>query len=633
MLNMLRKQAQSTVIQIMILAIIIVFVFWGVGTNFMNKRNAVAVVNGADISIRDFQNSYNRLLENYRQQFGGSIPSALLKKMDLKRQVLGQLIRGELLRQGGRDMGITVSKLATQLKIEHMDVFQQNGRFDMKRYKAVLARNKMTPASFEAGLRHDLLSQRVIDNIRSFALVDDSEVQNRLNYANEEVKIAYVVMKGKDFQSKVDITDKDLAAWYERHKDDYRSEPKIRLKYLFFDFARDMDKIKLAEGAVKARYEAEKAKYSVPEQRRVRHIFFKVSKTDSNQVREAQKKKAEAVLKLVKGGMNFAAAARKYSEGPTAANGGDLGFFSRGRMVKSFDDVVFSLKPGEISGVVKSPFGYHIIKLVAVRPAFTRSFDQVKGEIAAAMKKQKAKAQAFKRASDAYEDIIRSGSLKKYSRNNKSEKVIETGYFSRSAPPNTIVADPKFLQEAFRLKKGELSSLIETSKGYAILFVDDIKEPVVPALKAVRDRVVADYRKEKGIALARQAAESLLKAARKKKGLALAAAGTGTIKLKESGYLKRSADRNEDDIPPQVVDQAFALSLKNPLPGKPVAAGNEFYVFQLLERREGPEKDNDVKRQQLKAQLLVSAQSRLLMDWLAYMQGKSKIWTNKQILQ
>jgi len=274
MLTMLRKQAQSTVIQIMVLAIIIVFVFWGVGTNFMNKRNSVAVVNGADIPVRDFQNSYDRALENYRQQFGGSIPRGLLKKLDLKRQVLGQLIRGELLRQGGRDMGLPVSKLAIQMKIKNMDVFQQNGRFDMKRYKAVLSRNRMTPASFEAGLRHDLLIQRVSDSIRGFALVDDSEVQNRLDYANEEVKLAYVVMKGEDFQDKVEVKDKDLTAWYERHKEAYLPEPQIRLKYLYFDVAGYMDKIKLADGAVKARYEAEKARFRVPEQRHARHSFF-----------------------------------------------------------------------------------------------------------------------------------------------------------------------------------------------------------------------------------------------------------------------------------------------------------------------------------------------------------------------
>lgn len=629
MLNMLRKQAQSTVIQVMVLAIIVVFVFWGVGTNFMNKRNSVAVVNGESISVRDFQNSYDRALENYRQQFGGSIPRDLLKKMDLKRQVLGQLIRGELLRQGGRAMGIPVSKLAIQQKIKNMAVFQQNSRFDMKRYRAVLSQNKMTPSSFEAGLRHDLMIQQVSDSIRGFALVDDSEVQDRLDYANEEVKLAYVVMKGKDFQDKVEVKDKDLAAWYERHKDNYRSEPKIRLKYLYFDFARYMDKVKPADSAVKAQYEAEKAKFIVPEQRHARHIFFKVARTAGNQVREAEKKKAEAVLQLVRGGMDFAAAARKYSEGPTAANGGDLGFFSRGRMVKSFDDVVFSLKPGEISGVVESPFGYHIIKLVEVRPAFTRPYDQVKDEIASAMKRRQAKAQAFKRASSAYEDIIRAGSLKKYSRKNKSEKVIETGYFARSAPPKTIVADPRFLQEAFRLKKGELSSLVETGNGYAILFVDDIRTPVIPALKAVRDRVVADYRQEKGVELARQAAESLLQAAREKKGLA--AVVGGTIRRQESGYLKRSATGN--GIPPQVVVQAFALSLKHPLPKKPVAAGGKFYVFQLLERREGAENSNEATRQQLKARLLASAQSRLLTDWLGYMQSKSKIWTNSQILQ
>ena len=156
MLNVLRKQAQSTLIQGLVLVIAIVFIFWGVGTNMNNNRNSVATVNDREISYQDYQRAYEQAVDNLQKQFGGQVPPGLLEGMGIKQQVVGQLIQAELLRQGGEEMGIVLSDLATQREIEQMEAFQQEGNFDLSRYKSVLSQNRMTPTSFEDGLKADL---------------------------------------------------------------------------------------------------------------------------------------------------------------------------------------------------------------------------------------------------------------------------------------------------------------------------------------------------------------------------------------------------------------------------------------------------------------------------------------------
>ena len=550
MLNILRKRAQSIVIQVVVLVIAIVFVFWGVGTNLGNKRNLLANVNGEEISIVDFQKTYDSTVDNYRVQFGGSIPQGFLEALDLKQQVLNQLIQAVVFRQSGQEMGITVSKVATQDEIKKMDVFKTNGQFDLGLYKTVLSQNRMNPKSFEASLRNDLLTKRVSEAIRGFSVVTDSEVRSRVDFNTEEIKLAYAEVASADFLDKVAIQEDELARWYKENSNNYLSEPRIRLKYLYFDFKDDLDRLDINEDSLKARFERNKDKYVVPEQRRARHILFKVAKTDDARIRADKSKKAEEVLLLARQGQDFSELAKKYSEGPSGPGGGDLGFFDRGAMVAAFDQAVFQLQPDEISNVVETPFGYHIIKLEEVREQKTRSYDEVKEEIVEEMRLKDGKGFTFKRASQGYEDIIRSGSLEKY--NNQHKGIVqETDYFLQSIPPGPPVSEPKLLQKAFSLKKGELSSLIETDTGYAILFVDDILKPEVPELEAVRDSVVNDYKKAKSVDLAREMAVQLLKDSRDKKSMAQA---TGfPVTLKESDFIQRSHVTDSMDIPVQIM--------------------------------------------------------------------------------
>ncbi|GAB4338157.1 MAG: peptidylprolyl isomerase [Desulfobulbaceae bacterium] len=629
MLEILRKQAQSTVIQALVLIIAIVFVFWGVGTNLGSRRNALATVNGVEIPYEDFQRAYDTAVDNLRVQFGGSIPQGIMESLNMERQVLNQLIQAEILRQGAREMGLSVSEVATRDEIRNMEIFQQNGRFDLNRYKEILAQNRMTPTTFEAGLSNDLLTRRATAAIDRFALVPESEIAFRYAFANEEIKIAYAQFKASDFKDEVTVDEEKLAAWYEENSKKYLTDPQVRLRYLFFSFEDDKSSVELTEEQLRAAYEMDRDRYRVPEQRHARHILFKVNENDDVETRTAKKKKAEEVLAMAREGKDFVELARTYSEGPTAKNGGDLGFFGRGAMVEQFESAVFSMQPGEISDVVETVFGYHIIRLEEIRPETTRAFEEVRASIEEKMRAEKVAGVTRDRARKAYEDIIRAGSLEKYVEEHAGE-VNETDFFARKNPPGPPISDPALLQVAFKLKKGELSSLVKTSSGYAILFVDDIRPPETPELADVRERVVADYTRERSVELAREAAQKVLDSAREGKTLTEEILGKP---LQESPFIKRTNPVDAGGVPVAVVQQAFEMTPANPLPEKPYQEGDAFYVFQLVEKRQGEQELDETQRQVLAEQLARDTKNRLLTDWLAWLRSDADIWINEQFLQ
>ncbi|MGB5685066.1 MAG: SurA N-terminal domain-containing protein [Candidatus Electrothrix sp.] len=645
MLNILRKQAQSPLIQALVLVIVIVFIFWGFGGNKNNARTAVATVNKVDISYQDYIKAYNQTADNFRQQFGGKIPPALLEQLGIQQQVLNQLIQSELLRQGGEEIGIRVSDLMVQENIKKMEVFQEDGRFNQQRYEDLLARNRMTPTAFENSIKSDLRASRVTNDLASFALVAENEVDGWLAYSDEEIKLAYVQFKSTDFEDKVEIKEDELATWFTTNKEKYRSEPKIRLNYLVFNQSEDIERAQPDEEEIQALYESRKESYQQPEQRHARHILLKTTESDSEAVRTAQKKKAEDVLLLARNeGSDFSALAKEYSEGPTREQGGDLGFFSSGRMVPAFDKAIFSLQPGDISEVVETQFGYHIIKLEEIRPASVRTFEQVKDNLAVTLKKQKAKTLTFQRVTKAYEGIMRSGSLEKYSQENNNNndddnaaEIHTSDYFARTKLPEGIINDPKFLDVAFSLKQGELSSIVEIDKGYAILFVDDIQKPELPELDEVRDQVVTDYSKEKSEELAAKAADELLAASKEQGGLqqAVEAVQTGQENKPEvtvTEFLQRSAQGK--DLPPnQLIQESFTMPWKQKLAQTPLQIGTSYYLFEVAERRAGTAKADIAKRDEAKEKLLASARKELVTSWVAALQSRSTIVTYESLLK
>ncbi|MDR2550599.1 MAG: SurA N-terminal domain-containing protein [Desulfobulbus sp.] len=626
MLNVLRKNAQSVVVQAMVVIIALVFIFWGVGGKMKDNPNALAVVNGKEIPYRDFQQSYERTVETYKQQFGGQLPPGLLQGAELKEQVLDRLVQEELLRQGAEKAGILISKESVQRKIQEMTVFNVNGRFDLANYKAVLEQNRLSPSSFEAGIRNDLLTTRALKAIDSFTVVPEQEVVNWIDYIEQDIKLAYGSVQSDDYIDQVQVADDALAAWYETAKNKYKTAPQRKLLYLAFPFEDDLKQVTVNEEAIKTYYQEHAAAYNMPEKRRARHILFRVTAEDSPETKNAKKAQADKVLARIRAGEDFVKLAGQFSEDVTKDKGGDLGFFARGQMVQPFEDSVFALKKGEVSDVVETPFGFHLVKLEEIVPAKTQTLAEATPSIRKALEQKGVKAITFKEASSAYEAIIRAGSVAKYSETSGARPVLKTDFFTQEAPPAAGMAkDPAFVQAAFGLRKGELSSLVETASGYAILFVEDAKDSVVPELAAVRDRAIADYKKEKSVDLARAAAEELLNKAQEQK------TWPASLPRKESDYLNRSGATG--DLPENIRQDAFSRVGRDVFPEKTIAVGTAFYLYQILDSRQGKGDMDAAKRRLLEQQLHEVEKNILMADWLGQLRKEAYIWTNARMLQ
>lgn len=626
MLNILRKNAQSLVVQAIVVIIAVVFIFWGVGTNIKDNPNALAVVNGKEIPYRDFQQQYEQTIEQYKQQFGGQIPKGLLENMGLKEQVLEQLIQRELMRQGAAQMGVTISKESVQRKIQEMAAFTNNGRFDLTRYKAVLEQNRLSPTSFEAGIQNDLLMNRVLDVFGAFSGVTPQEIQQWLEFIGLEVKLAYAAIRSEDYVKDVKVNEEDLAAWYESSRQNYKTPPEVKLQYISFPYTDDLKQVVVNDQAISNYYREHSENYNTPEQRKARHILFRVASDDSADAKQAKKAQAEKILTQLKKGGDFSVHASQWSEDGSKAKGGDLGFFSRGQMVQPFEEAAFALKKGELSGVVETPFGFHLIKLEEILPAKTQSLEEATPSIRKVLEQQGVKAITFKKASAAYEEIIRAGSLANYSRLNNAQPIHRTDFFTRETPQkDDIVKDPAFLQAAFNLRKGELSSTVETANGYAILFIDDIKESTVPELAAVRERVELDYKKGKSVELARVAAEGLLQKAREQKEW------PAGLQRKESDYLKRSGPTSQ--TPEELRQDAFARVGKDAFPEKVIAVGTVYYLYQIVDSRQSKEELDANRKRALEQQLLEGDKSILMAEWLGQLRKDASVWTNARMLQ
>ena len=201
MLQILRNKAQSTVIQVIVVIIALVFVFWGVGTNMMNSREVAITVDDDEITFQQFQEAYDQAIKNLSAQFGGTLPKGLDESLGIKQQVIEQLIQSSLLRQGADRMGLRVSADEVRKYIIAMPQFQENGSFNMERYQALLAANRMTPNTFEASMRHDMLSDKTVQNISKFVtLAADTEILDLYNQANETVAARFVKIDSGQLQ-------------------------------------------------------------------------------------------------------------------------------------------------------------------------------------------------------------------------------------------------------------------------------------------------------------------------------------------------------------------------------------------------------------------------------------------------
>ena len=606
--------------------IALVFIFWGVGTNLMNKQEAAIVVDNEEISFQEFQQAYDQAYARLAQQFGGTVPKGLAENLNIKEQVIGQLTQEALLRQGGQEMGIMVSSREIQEQIEAMVQFQDNGSFDIERYRTILASNRLSPEKYEQSLQYELLGTKTIENIAAFSQVaTDFEIEELYNLEKETVSVSYVVFDPDSYVDSIEIAEDELATWYEANGDRYKTEKQVKLGYLPFLYEDIGARITVEEEDISRYYDEHLTEFQVPEKRRARHILFRAAPDAPEETQKQQLAKAEEILDKARSGDDFAELATLHSEGPTAATGGDLGFFTQGQMVKSFNDTVFSMETGEISDVVKTDFGYHIIKLEEIQLGGVTPVEDAKEDIISALQLEQAKPMAFQLANSAYEEVIGAGSLAAYLEQNGEARLIKTDYFTRSNPPAGVVSDPAFLDRAFELQESELSSIIETGEGYVIITADAITEPQTPALDEVRDEVEQDYRAEKAAEAAKADAEQLIAAATEEgSSFDQAIQGKG-ITVQESGPLLKNDPEHGSDFPQELVNDAFRLTRSAPVASEPGMVGNSYFVYRFDQRKPPETAMSDADRERYKELLLQFKQQNILDAWLRNRQAEADI--------
>ena len=605
-------------------AIVVVFIFWGIGTFRSQRLSVIAKVNGEEILQGQFQHAYAQAIERYSKMFGGSIPENLLKQLNVKQQVLNTLIDEAIIRQSAEKMGIRVSEDEIKDIILTFPNFKRNGVFDKRLYDMALRQSGLTPIQFEGLIRQQLMTDKVRELLFSGIMVTRGEVEEYYKFQNQEINLIFVKIPSDACRGEVNSTESALMEWYEAHKANYETLPEIKIRYIEFSKDNVLKTVKVSEDAIRSYYETHREVYKIKERRRARHILIRVPMDVDNATMAEMEKKAEEILQKARSGEDFSELAKKYSEDPgSAESGGDLGFFTREMMVKPFSDKVFAMKEGEISGPVRTRFGLHIIKLDKIEPSRTQTLKEVEAEIEDNLKTKKANDILWEMANKAYDKIIDLGGLDEYARE-ANVTIKEAGPFSKESPPATIGHSTEALNVLFSLEKGELSSLLPVSGGIVIAELLDKIPPRIPPFEQVKEKVKEEFVQEEAVRLCEKRAKALLQKARKE-GLEKAAAQEG-LKIHETGYFKRVELSRAKGLPTDIAKAGLYLYEDKPLCEEPKRVGRDFYCYALKERR-SPDLTSLSKEEEdkLRSKLLNKKHQEAFSQWLAFQRQQAKI--------
>ncbi len=378
---------------LLLLLIVPTFALLGVEgyTRMGDESNVVAKVGGQKISKEELDAAQRQQADRLRQLYGAQFDPRMLDAPEARQGILDNLIAQKALAvEAGRNK-LSVSDAALQQSILQIPETQgADGKFDVERYKALLAAQGMSPAMFEANLRQDLALQQINAAVQNSAFAPKS-LSTRLSEINEQQReVQELLFKASDYASKVKVTDEMLKSYYDNSGSRFETPEQVKAEYVVLNAAAAAGQVTVGDADIKSYYDQNAKRYTTDEQRRASHILITAAKDAPAKDRTAAKAKAEALLaQLRKTPADFARLAKENSQDPgSAERGGDLDFFGKGMMVKQFEDTAYKLNKGQISDVVESEFGYHIIQLTDVKPGGVRTLDQVKDEIGTEIKKQ-----------------------------------------------------------------------------------------------------------------------------------------------------------------------------------------------------------------------------------------------------
>jgi peptidyl-prolyl cis-trans isomerase D len=407
MFDLLHKHKRFT--QLVLALITLPFAFFGVDYYFRSGDSAqtVASVGKNKISQSDFDEALRDQQQRMRQAMGTSFDPAMLDAPQMRYALLDQLVNQRLLENEARAGHFRVSDTQLAQFIAALPPFQENGKFSADRYREVLQSQGMSPLSFEQRVRGDLVLSPLQDPIVAGSISARSSVAHYLALLDQKRQVAVASIPVEPYEKSVKVSDNDVKAFYDKNPKAFETPETAKIEYLLLTQDAIASQVKIDPAEVKQAYDANAKQYTTAEERQASHILIAVKKDASEAEKAKAKEKAtDLAAKARAKPDSFAELAKANSQDPgSAAQGGDLGSFSRGAMVKPFEDAVFSAKVGDIVGPVQTDFGYHVIKVTGITPPHVQTFDEVKGRIESELKRQKA-AQKFASAAEQFQNLV-----------------------------------------------------------------------------------------------------------------------------------------------------------------------------------------------------------------------------------
>jgi peptidyl-prolyl cis-trans isomerase D len=489
-----------------------------------------------------------------------------------------------------------------------------------------MQRPPMIASEFEDNIRHGLAVEKLRGSLTDWLSVNDQDLEKEYRRRNDKVKLAVVSFTADSFRAQVTASDAEVASYFNGHQNDFKIPEKRKIRYLLIDVEALRAKTVVPASDIEREYNNNSEQYTTPEQVRASHILLKTEGKDDASV----KAKAEALLKQARNGADFAELAKKNSEDEASAkNGGDLDYFGRGRMVPEFDQAVFAMQPGAISDLVKTQYGYHIIKLVDKKNATTRPLAEVRQQLNDQLAYQRAQTQAADLAQTLEKQIKTPADLDKVA---KAQGLIvqESGLFARDEPILGLGPSPEAANKAFDMKTNEVSGPLRASRGFVFETLVARQDPYVPKVEEVKDRVREELVKQKARDLSKQKAAELAVKLKSAADFEKTAKAAG-LEAKTTDLISQDSPIPDLGVAPAVEDAAFKLAVG--AVSDPIATDNGTAVIKVLEKKSVTPEEWTSSKDRFRDELLADRRNRFFSAYMVKAKQKMKIEVNREALQ
>lgn len=583
MLEIMRENASGWIVKILFAIIIIVFVFaFGMSGMDSSGDPVMATVNDQVITRAEFEDAFQRAAENMRRN--NNVPNEQIQSPEFKRAVLNELVNSRLLLAEAARLGISASDTEVFAAITRQSIFwNQNGEFDRNIYQMALRSIRMTPAMFEENFRDEYVANKVMDMVRTSARATPEQARAIYDWVGEQATMDYILASPADYMDKVEVTDEDVTKFYNDNEDRFMVPEQVSIRYLSFTPSDMAAYQQVSDEEIQAYYDAHKDEMVQEEQVKARHILVRVNASDPDSVKEEAQAKIDRVLKRAQKGEDFAELARELSEGPSAPNGGDLGWFGRGAMVPEFETAAFATPKGQVSAPVRTQFGWHIVKVEDRKEADIKTIEDAKDEIRQTLAEEKASLKVTELLDQAMDRLV-SGMKIDAIADELGMLAVTSSPQPERFLPQAFGLTPEAAKVVMDLPEGEANQTpLAIDGGYMLLEkVEDIPAAPMP-LEQVKPIIVANLQQEKAAAMAQEkAVETLAKLTNADTADALAG------QVKTSAPFNRQGNVPELGQNPELAEALFTSTDKTWL-DKPFTLQAGIVVARLNSRIPAPE--------------------------------------------